>query len=204
MSLPVRAAGGAYLADDASVTPAGLCQLEMWLQALSGGQSLLTVAPACSNGPVEWTFGVAAQRRPFQHLESQAVKWMLRDTDNASWGGCLQADVTYSNGDVLTQSTYAAATFACDDEKRWSLNTEAGALRRQGSRVRPLVGAGVEWKTNRESALLAKHLRSAQGPSVFQAGIRWVPNHSSVDLIAGTDSLIRHDRWLTPGWNRSF
>ncbi len=81
---PVKAAGGAYLVDDASITPAGHCQLESWIQALSGGQSLLATNPACSTGPVECTLGVAAQGHPFQHQEAPAVKWMLRDPDKHS------------------------------------------------------------------------------------------------------------------------
>lgn len=204
IQLPARAAGGAYLVDDASVAPAGHCQLETWIQALSGGQSLLTANPACSTGPVEWTFGVAAQAHPFQHQEAPAVKWMLRDPDQTSRGLALQANVTYSNGRVLTQSSYGAATFALDAATRWSLNTELGELRRQGSHFRPLGGLGVEWKASEAITLLVEHLRSSQGPSVSQAGIRWLAGKRSIDLIGGANRLARHDRWLTLGWNRSF
>lgn len=201
---PAEAAGGAYLVDDASITPAGHCQLESWLQALSGGQSLLTANPACSTGPVEWTLGFAAQAHPFQHQEAPAVKWMLRDPDKDSWGLALQANVTYSNGHVLTQSTYAAATFGLDAAKRWSLNTEVGELRRQGSTWKPLAGVGIEFKLLSDITLLAEHLRSSQGPSVSQAGIRWLLGGNSIDLIAGHNSLQDHDRWLTLGLNLAF
>ncbi len=201
---PAHAAGGAYLVDDASITPAGHCQLESWIQALSGGQSLLTANPACSTGPVEWTLGFAAQAHPFQHQEAPAVKWMLRDPDKNSWGLALQANVTYSNGHVLTQSTYAAATFGLDAAKRWSLNTEVGELRRQGSTWKPLAGVGIEFKALSDITLLAEHLRSSQGPSVSQAGIRWLLGGNSIDLIAGHNSLQDHSNWMTVGLNLAF
>jgi hypothetical protein len=201
---PVKAAGGAYLVDDASITPAGHCQLESWIQALSGGQSLLTANPACSTGPVEWTLGFAAQAHPFQHQEAPAVKWMLRDPDKHSWGLALQANITYSNGHVLTQSTYAAASFVLDAARRWTVNTEAGELRREKSTWKPLAGVGVEFKLASAVTLLAEHLRSSQGPSVSQAGVRWLLGGNSIDLIAGHNSLKDHDNWMTVGLNLAF
>lgn len=204
IAMPASAAGGAYLVDDASITPAGHCQLETWLQRLSGGQSLLTANPACSTGPVEWTVGIASQAHPFQHQEAPAVKWMLRDPDRHPWGLALQANITYTNGHVLTQTTYMAATFGLDAAKRWSLNTEVGELRRRGANWRPLAGVGLEWKMTSTITVLGEHLRSSRGPSVSQAGMRWLRGHDSVDLIVGHNGFPTHDRWITLGWNLAF
>jgi len=71
----VAAAGtGAYLVDDSSITPDGQCQIQSWLQILSGGQQSLNTLPACSTGAIEWSLGVAGQSSPYQHQESPAVK----------------------------------------------------------------------------------------------------------------------------------
>jgi hypothetical protein len=201
---PARAAGGAYLVDDASITPAGHCQLESWFQALSGGQSLLAVNPACTTGAVEWTLGLASQAHPTLRQAAPAVKWMLRDPDTHGWGLALQANVTYGNGHALTQSAYAAATVGLDAARRWSLNTEVGATRLQGSTWRPLAGAGVEFRLAAAVTLLAEHLWSPQGPSVSQAGVRWLLGDNSIDLIAGHSSAQTHDRWVTLGFNLAF
>ena len=131
---PVRAAGGAYLVDEASVTPAGHCQLESWIQALSGGQSLLTANPACSTGPVEWTLGFAAQAHPFQHQEAPAVKWMLRDPDKNAWGltGAITTTAAEQGRQISVLGEAAGAfvavrpdlapqlvAVAYDDERQW-------------------------------------------------------------------------------------
>lgn len=66
-----HAGPGAYLVDDASITAAGECQIQSWLQALSGGQQVLNTLPACSTGPVEWSVGLAGQSSPYQHQARQ-------------------------------------------------------------------------------------------------------------------------------------
>lgn len=130
---------------------------------------------------------------------------MLRDPDTAPWGFAVQANITYSSGHALTQSSYGPATLSLDADRRWSLNTGLGELRRQGSHFRPLAGLGIEWKkAARAITLPAEHLRSSHEPSVSQAGIRRLARNSSVDPIGGRNSLARHARWVTLGWNRRF
>jgi hypothetical protein len=201
---PVHAAGGAYLVDDASITPAGHCQLESWLQALAGGHSLLSVNPACSTGPVEWTAGLVAQSRPSQRQLQPGVKWMLRDPGTQSWGLALQANLSYAHGHTLNRSTYAAATFALDSSKRWALNTEVGGLQVERHAWRPLAGVGIEFELASTVTLLAERLWSARQPTETQAGARWLLGSSSIDLIAGCNTAQRQDKWLTLGINLAF
>jgi hypothetical protein len=193
---PVKAAGGAYLVDDASITPAGHCQLESWIQALwrsvsLGDQSCL------QHGAGRMDVGCCSARTPFSAPGSACRQLDAARPGQAFWDLALQANVTYSNGHVLTQSNYAAATFALDAAKRWSLNTEVGELRRQGSTWKPLAGVGIEFKVISNVTLLAEHLRSSQGPSVSQAGIRWLLGGNSIDLVAGHTSFEEHNNWLT-------
>jgi hypothetical protein len=89
------AGSGAYVVDDASITPAGKCQAQSWYQLISGGQETLNTLPACSTGPVEWSLGIGAQNDPYEHQESPAVKWMILDPDHHTIGVALNIGATW-------------------------------------------------------------------------------------------------------------
>ncbi|AHX16244.1 hypothetical protein CH75_08225 [Dyella jiangningensis] len=197
-----HAGAGAYLVDDASITPAGHCQIQSWVQAFSGGQKALNTLPACSTGPVEWSLGVAGQNHPYQHQESPAVKWMLRDPSAHPWGVAVNVGATWSNGHVLSRNTYAALTWTPEGQQDWAVNTDVGGFWSRDRHWQTLLGIGVKYKLTEHVAIVAEHIHPWVGQATTQAGLRWIfRNNDSVDLIVGHGSVASHDRWMTVGLN---
>lgn len=195
---------GAYLVDDSSITPAGQCQIQSWLQNLSGGQQALNTLPACSTGPVEWSLGVAGQSSPYQHQESPAVKLMIVDGEQHALGVAVNVGATWSNGHVTSKNTYAAFTWTPDKDSRWSINADVGEIFAPSNGWRPLFGEGVKYKASEDLAVIVEHIRPWNGLSLTQAGIRWSFTKSdSLDLIAGRSDAAQHSHWLTVGLNFS-
>ena len=197
-----HAGAGAYLVDDASITPAGQCQVQSWAQLVSGGQKALNSLPACSTGPVEWSLGVAAQNHPYQHQESPAVKWMARDPAKQALGVAFNAGVTWSNGHVLSRNGYVALTWTPDAVRRWAINADAGAIWSPQRRWDALLGLGLRYKLTDRLGVVVEHIHAWNGLSIAQAGVRWTfRNSDSVDVIVGRSNDRTHDRWLTLGLN---
>lgn len=197
-----HAGAGAYLVDDASITPAGHCQIQSWAQAFSGGQKALNTLPACSRGPVEWSLGVAGQNHPYQHQESPAVKWMLRDPSAHPLGVAINMGAMWSNGHVLSRNIYAALTWTPQDREDWSINADLGAFWSRDRQWQTLLGLGVKYKLTQHVAIVAEHIHPWVGEATTQAGLRWsFRNDDSVDVIVGHGSVAAHDRWITVGLN---
>ncbi|GAB2793367.1 hypothetical protein GCM10027021_15070 [Dyella kyungheensis] len=197
-----RAGTGAYLVDDASITPAGQCQVQSWLQVLSGGQQALYTLPACSTGPVEWSLGLAGQSSPYQHQESPAVKWMIVDGEHHALGVAVNVGATWSNGHVTSKNTYAALTWTPNSDSRWALNMDLGEIFAPSKGWRPLFGEGVKYKATDDLAVILEHIRPWNGLSLTQAGVRWsFRKEDSLDLIAGRSDASTHSRWVTVGLN---
>ncbi|WP_201312955.1 hypothetical protein [Dyella sp. EPa41] len=198
----VHAGAGAYLVDDAAITPAGQCQVQSWAQAFSGGQQALNTLPACSTGPVEWSLGVAGQNHPYQHQESPAVKWMLRDPSVHPLGMAVNTGVTWSNGHVLSRNAYAAMTWTPSGQGRWSIHADVGAFWSRDRQWQTLLGLGLKYKLSTHLAVVAEHIHPWLGDATSQIGLRWTfRNNDSVDVIVGRGSVAAHDRWLTFGLN---
>ena len=197
-----NAGSGAYLVDDAAITPAGQCQIQSWLQVLSGGQQVLNTLPACSTGPVEWSATLAGQSSPYEHQESPAVKWMIVDGDHHSIGVAVNVGATWSNGHVTSKNGYAALTWTPDPEQRWAVNLDLGEIYDRAKGWRPLLGVGAKYKATQQLALVLEHIRPLNGLAMTQAGVRWAFNKSdSFDVILGRSDASAHDHWLTLGLN---
>lgn len=193
---------GAYLVDDSSITPAGQCQIQSWLQVLSAGQQTLNTLPACSTGPVEWSLGLTGQSNPYQHQESPAVKWMIVDGEQHQLGVAVNVGATWSNGHVTSKNTYAALTWTPDEDRRWSANVDLGEIFAPSKGWRPLVGEGIKYKATDDLAIILEHIRPWNGLSLTQAGIRLSFNKDdSLDLIAGRSDASVHSHWVTMGLN---
>jgi hypothetical protein len=196
------AGSGAYLVDDSTITPAGHCQVQSWLQALSGGQQVLSTLPACSTGPVEWSLGLAGQSSPYQHQESPAVKWMIVDDTHRSVGLAVNVGATWSNGHVISKNTYAALTWIPDASRRWSVNLDLGEIFDPKQGWRPLLGVAAKYKATQHLALVVEHIRPWNGLAMTQAGVHWTLNKTdSLDFIVGHSDAVTHDHWLTLGLN---
>lgn len=202
--LPVRAwaGSGAYLVDDASITPAGTCQAQSWLQVVSGSQKTLNTLPACSTGAVEWSLGFGGQNHPYEHQESPAVKWMIRDPDQHALGIAVNAGLTWENGHVLNRNTYMALTWTPDTARRWAVNMDAGSVYAQGRSWNTLVGLGVRYNLSKRLVATVERMQHWNGGANTQAGLRWtVQEGESVDVILGRSEASGHNRWLTVGLN---
>lgn len=201
-SCRVHAGAGAYLVDDATITQAGHCQIQSWIQAFSGGQQALSTLPACSTGPVEWSLGVAGQNHPYQHQESPAVKWMLRDPSAHPLGVAVNTGVTWSNGHVLLRNAYAALTWTPSGQQRWSINTDLGAFWSRDRQWQTLLGLGLKYMVTPHVAVVAEHIHPWVGDATSQCGLRWTfRDNDSVDVIVGHGSVAAHDSWITVGLN---
>lgn len=197
-----HAGSGAYLVDDASITPAGQCQIQSWLQVLSGGQQILNTLPACSTGPVEWSVTLAGQRSPYEHQESPAVKWMIVDGDRHSVGVAINVGASWSNGRVTSKNSYAALTWTPDQERRWAVNLDMGEIYDRAKGWRPLLGIGAKYKATQHLAFVVEHIRPVTGHAMTQGGVRWAINKSdSFDFILGRSDASTHDHWVTLGLN---
>jgi len=202
--LPCTAWGGsgAYLVDDSSITPSGHCQAQSWVQLISGGEKTLNTLPACGTGPVEWSLGLGAQSPPFEHQESPAFKWMIRDADQHVLGIAANVGVTWGNGHVLNRNAYVALTWALDGERRWAISSDIGSVYARGSSWNTLAGLAVHYKVTEPLSITLERMQHWNGGANTQAGMRWTfRNGDSVDIIAGKSQAAAHDRWLTVGLN---
>lgn len=196
------AGSGAYMVDDASITPAGKCQAQSWFQIVSGGEKTLNTLPACSTGPVEWSLGLGAQNRPYEHQESPAIKWMIRDPDQHALGVAANIGVTWGNGHVLNRNAYVALTWTPDEARRWAISSDIGSVYARGSSWNTLAGVAVRYKLMDALAVTVERMQHWNGGANTQAGLRWTfHNGDSVDVIAGKSEATAHDRWITMGLN---
>jgi hypothetical protein len=202
MSSRIWAGSGAYVVDDASITPDGKCQAQSWYQLISGGQETLNTLPACSTGPVEWSLGLGAQNDPYEHQESPAIKWMVLDPDHHAIGVAVNVGATWGNGHVLNRNGYVAVTWTPDKAKQWSISTDIGSVYAKGSSWNTLAGLSVRRKLSDQLSVTLERMQHWNGGANTQAGIRWTfHNGDSVDLIAGKSEAASHDHWLTTGLN---
>lgn len=196
------AGAGAYLVDDASITPEGRCQIQDWGQLVSGGQLTLNVLPACTTGEVEWSLGLAGQNHPYEHQESPAVKWMIRDPEHHRLGVAVNVGLTWANGHILSRNTYVAATFTPSDDSKWSINADLGEIYTKGNSWKTLTGLGVKYNLREQLAFVLERIQPWNGDEINQLGMRWTyRNKDSFDVIVGKSDAHVHDRWLTFGLN---
>lgn len=197
-----RAGAGAYLVDDASITPARHCQVQSWAQWVSGGQKTLNTLPACSTGPVEWSLGLEAQNRPYEYQQSPAVKWMIRDPDHHQLGIAVNVGMTWASGRLQSRNTYMATTWTPDSARRWAINADLGMIYTRGNQWHALTGIGIKYKLREHLAFILEHIQPWNGESISQAGLRWVFHGSdSLDLIVGRSNAHSYNHWLTLGLN---
>lgn len=200
-SLPCFAAGGSYLVDDASITPASHCQLESWMQFRTGAHTLTSV-PACSWGPVEYSAELIGGVHAGPVSVSPSAKWLVSSGSRISTA--LDAGVTVQGGTVRNSIVYMADTFQLDAAGRWLINTNLGASHAQGESTRRVLGAGVEFAASASATLLAEVLDTAGTTRTLQAGVRLPFGDNSIDLVVGRGIGQQADRWINMGLNLAF
>lgn len=204
LSFGASASGGSYVVDDASITPAGRCQLESWLQSFKGGALAGWTVPACSVGAMEFSLGLARQVRPGMGEVSPGVKWLVHDGGDKGVSVAWASTLTFDDGHRSIADSYVAFSAPLDDAQRWQANLNLGASWLRASHVRALYGAGIEFIANPQMGLLAELLRSAGDGYVAQAGVRFYFGDDSIDVLAGQSRRGELSRWVTVGLNLSF
>lgn len=201
VALPTYAAGGSYLVDDASITPASHCQLESWMQFRTGARTLTSV-PACSWGSVEYSAALSGGVHAGAFSVAPSAKWVA--FSGARVSTALDAGVIVQRGQVRNSTAYVATTFQLDTAGRWLINTNLGATHSPGESTRRLLGAGVEFAASASATLLAEVLDTAGATRTYQAGVRLPFGNNSIDLVIGRSLGQQADRWINMGLNLAF
>lgn len=200
---PVKASGGSYLVDDASVVGAGQCQLESWLRAWSKGSDGVWAVPACGIGPVELGLSLDRQQGEAGLGLSPAVKWQLRNGDDRGVGLAVVANATYQRGRYADSQAYASTSFGLDDARQWMVDLNLGVDRGRHGSAHALEGVGLTYAMNDRWSLLAERLWSHDSVS-DQGGIRLTVGDSSFDLVVGREMAKLRSHWVNIGWNVAF
>lgn len=200
-SLPSFAAGGSYLVDDASITPASHCQLESWMQFRTHAQSLTTV-PACSWGAVEYSADITTGVHTGGTSVAPSAKWLVFNGSRVSTA--LDGGMTVQGGRVRDSFAYVASTFQLDAAGRWTVNANLGAIHTQGESTRRIIGGGVEFEASASATLLAEIFDTAGLTRSMQAGVRLPFGNDSIDLVVGRSTGKQVDRWINMGLNLAF
>ena len=195
-------AGGSLFVDDSGVTPAGRCQLESWLRAFSGGGRELTLSPACSAGPLEFSLGLTRISRPGQSELTPGLKWQLRDNSNGGFGLAVATTGIYQHGKLKQTDAYLAPAWALGADQQWQIFTNLGLSRDRGERSKLAGGLGVQYSVSKAIDLVAERYIRKGRDATNEAGISFnFGSSASIDLLVGKN---RTDQWFTFGYNVVF
>jgi hypothetical protein len=195
-------AGGSLFVDDPGVTPAGRCQLESWMRAFSGGGRELTLAPACSAGPLEFSLGMTRISRPGQSELTPGLKWQLRDNSNGGFGLALATTGIYQHGRLKQTDAYIAPGWALGSDQQWQIFTNIGLSRDRGEKSKLAGGVGVQYSLSKAVDLVAERYIRKRRDATSEAGISFnFGTAASIDLLVGKS---RTDQWFTVGYNFVF
>ncbi len=204
MAFDAHASGGSYVVDDATITPAGRCQLESWLQSFKGGALAGWTVPACSIGTVEFSLGLGRQVRPNRNGLSPGVKWLIHDGGDTGISAAWATTATLDDGRRKLADSYVAFSGPLDRAQRWQANVNVGVAWTRSDHVRPLIGAGVEYIASSQVGLLAEYLRPVGHGYVAQTGVRIYFKDNSVDVLVGQSRDGELSRWINVGLNLAF
>lgn len=195
-------AGGSLFVDDSGITPAGRCQLESWLRAFSGGGRELTLSPACSAGPLEFSLGLTRISRPGQSLLTPGLKWQLRDNSNGAFGLAVATTGIYQHGRLKQTDAYLAPAWALGADQQWQIFTNLGLSRDRGEKSKLAGGVGMQYSVTKAIDLVAERYIRKGRDATNEAGISFnFGSSASIDLLVGKD---RTDQWFTFGYNVVF
>ena len=195
-------AGGSLFVDDSGVTPAGRCQLESWLRAFSGGGRELTLSPACSAGPLEFSLGLTRISRPGQSELTPGLKWQLRDNSSGGFGLAVATTGIYQHGKLKQTDAYLAPAWALGADQQWQVFTNLGLSRDRGEKSKLAGGLGMQYSVSKAIDLVAERYIRKGRDATNEAGISFnFASSASIDLLVGKN---RTDQWFTFGYNVVF
>ena len=197
------ATGGSYFVDDATVTPAGHCQVESWVRWLPQGSFDATSVPACSNDVLEFSATLVGRAGPkSSHSEGLGLKHVVGDLerDGAAWG--LAANALLQNGKIASANVYAPWSIALTSDQRWVVDINAGFQRTETPDWHALIGAAVEYELAPGWHVIGEALRNGARVRTIQAGLRrTLTKDIDLDIVVGTTHDDGTEQWLTFGLN---
>jgi hypothetical protein len=214
-----KAAGGAFIVDDAEVGKPGECKVESWVALASNHDMQAITQPACvvSLGiPVELGGSLARTRSDDVWQTSGGPKAKINilpvETGRVGVGLAGSAGWDFATGEYLFNLLYVPLTLQLRDDFRINLN--AGWQYDGPTRLSYAIwGAAFEWNFVKPLTLIGEVFGlagPASDPSTItspraQLGLRITPvDKIDVDLIYGRNINGENANWLTVGLNVRF
>jgi hypothetical protein len=179
----VRAAGGQFDVDDASLVDPQHCQVETWLLRAPGGATGVHLGPACRFGPVELGLNLDRQGGASETtgFAGPQVKWVAAVwPDRLSAGLVWAAALDLRRGGRPLHTVYVPATVTVSDRLAVNLNlgTDWDGSGASGRRV----GASAEWAAGPTVTVLVERGRVGGTWSSRLGGRLALTEASSIDL----------------------
>lgn len=195
-------AGASLFVDDATLTPAGRCQVESWARTYTPGQEL-TAVPACTVDGTEWSLGVSQLHNASSStLLGPGIKRVFRDFDTHDWGVGLSVGTAWNvtREHLDGWNINVPMTFALDSQRHVVMNTNVGWAQSPGKHGAVTGGIGFEVAVADHWAMLAEAYRDTHVAG--EAGIRrYLSEDASFDVLVGTDHGPQRSGWITVGLN---
>ena len=214
-----RAAGGAFVVDDAAVDEPGACKVESSASFAGNRDFLGLVTPACVVSlfrPVELGIdrGACATGRRMGQQRLPKAKMNILPPETGKLGLAVSGG---SQFDLLTgqySGSFVNVPVTWTFSETFKTNINAGWIyERQKNQHFFTYGAGVEWIPMKPFTLIAEVFGLAGPPGEtrgvtqprFQAGLRITPIDTiDFDVIYGRNILAENANWITLGMNVRF
>ena len=214
-----RAAGGAFVVDDAAVDEPGACKIESSASFASNRDFVGLATPACVVSlfrPVELGIVAARSRQDGEWNSSVLPKAKINilpvETGKLGLAVSGGSQFDLQTGQYTGSFVNVPATWTFSDAFKTNVNV-GWLYERQTDRHFFTYGAGVEWIPMKPFTLIAEvfGLVGPQGETRgvlerrFQAGLRITPIDTiDFDVIYGRNILAENANWITIGMNVRF
>lgn len=215
-----RAAGGAYVVDDAAVGKAGSCKIESWASFADDGDVNAVSNPACVfdlGKPVE--IGVQFQRArssgEWDTLLTPKAKVNLVPVETGKIGVALTGELglNATTGGLGISHINVPLTWTLRDD--FKINVNGGWLYDGATKLPWLTwGGGFEWEFKKPFTFLAEVFgqvghdvpeQTSMSWPRMQAGLRYTPKDNvDIDVIYGRNITGDNANWITVGLNLRF
>lgn len=187
MTMPVLAAGGGHVVDDATVETPGSCHLESWVTLASHHSGFVNASPACTReawpnleigGFVNhaWSDGVA------DTAIGLAPKLTLR-SESTGLGIGLSGSIGYAvdRGRFETASLIMPVTIPAGERLRFNLNA-GWQWARTTHRHDAFIGGQAEFALKPDISVMTEMFERGQGKIGAQSGLRWTTGKGRIDM----------------------
>lgn len=202
-ALPAHA-GASLFVDDATITPAGRCQIESWARTYTPRQEF-TAVPACHWAGTEFALGVTQYTHPSHGpVANLGLKRLFRDVDQHAWGvgASLGASWDGARDHLDGWTVNLPASIALTADRRVVMHVNLGRSAVRGAPDAFTGGIGVEHALGDAAWLLAEAHGDHWGGRGGQLGLRRSLGASAnLDLLVGHQHGTSHGSWLTVGLN---